>query len=55
MQRVVDTWTKENDLVGDFFMGSGSFLSVAHKNNRKIVGCDISKTAYEMTVKRLGE
>lgn len=55
MERVIDTWSKKGDNVGDFFMGSGTFLAVAEKKGRNIVGCDISKTAYEMTKKRINE
>jgi DNA modification methylase len=54
MKRVIDAWTQENDIVADFFMGSGSFLYVAKENNRNYIGCDISKEAYDITKERLG-
>lgn len=53
MKRILDSWTKEDDFVGDFFMGSGSFLYVAKENNRNYIGCDISKIAFKITEKRL--
>tara|TARA_Y100000310_G_scaffold344334_2_gene456509 strand:- start:76 stop:750 length:675 start_codon:yes stop_codon:yes gene_type:complete len=53
LERVIDTFSKEGDLVADFFMGSGTSLAVAKRMNRKILGCDISKEAYEITLNRL--
>lgn len=53
MSRIIDTWTKEGDLVADFFMGSGSFISAAKKMNRSFIGCDNSEVAFKLTTKRL--
>ena len=47
------TWTNENDLVYDPFMGSGTTAKVAFLNNRKWLGSEISKEYIEVAHKRL--
>lgn len=42
-----------DDIVGDFFMGSGTTAVVADKLGRKFFGCDISKDYVEMALERL--
>lgn len=42
------TWSNEGDLVLDPFMGSGTSLKMAKKNNRKYLGFDVSSVyCYE--------
>lgn len=53
MDRVVQLYSNEGDIVADFFMGSGSFLVSAKNLNRKYIGCDIGEKAFEITKKRL--
>ena len=45
--------TNENDLVADFFCGSGTTLIVAEKLGRRWIGCDRAKHAIHITKKRL--
>lgn len=47
--------SNENDIVADFFCGSGTTLVVAKELNRNYIGCDINPKAIEITNKRLNE
>ena len=49
----INTSSNENDIVADFFMGSGTTGEVALELNRKFIGCDIGERAFEITNKRL--
>ena len=55
MKRIVLASTREGDLVGDFFCGSGSMLEAAHMLGRRFAGCDNEKLAVSMARKRLME
>ena len=41
LRRIIETTTKENDIVLDFFLGSATSIAVAHKLNRKWIGMEI--------------
>ncbi|MGL2711396.1 site-specific DNA-methyltransferase [Helicobacter pylori] len=43
LQRILEISTKENDLVLDFFAGSGTTCAVAHKLKRKYIGVEIGE------------
>lgn len=45
MKRIVLASSNENDIVADFFCGSGSFLKVAHELGRSCIGCDSNQSA----------
>lgn len=47
------TWTNENDLVYDPFMGSGTTAKVAHMMNRRWLGSEVSKEYVDLANKRL--
>ena len=53
LQRVIDISTNENDLVADFFCGSGTTAAVAEKLGRKWIASDLGKFAIHTTRKRL--
>jgi adenine specific DNA methylase Mod len=53
LERVIKASTNENDLIADFFCGSGTTLAVAEKLNRKWIGCDLGKFAIHTSRKRL--
>lgn len=53
LDRILSLTTVENDLVADFFCGSGTTLAVAEKLNRKWIGCDLGKFAIHTSRKRL--
>ena len=56
-EKLIETFikvsSKEGDLVGDFFAGSGTTLVVSKKLRRKYFGCDIEPKYYEIAKKRL--
>lgn len=53
VRRIIEMSTKENDIVLDFFSGSGTTASVATKLNRRFITADQLDTQIEMSLKRL--
>ena len=47
--------SNENDVVADFFCGSGTSLVVAKELGRQYIGCDINPRAVEITKNRIEE
>ena len=47
------SWSNENDIVYDPFMGSGTSAKMAIKNNRNWIGSEISSEYVELANKRL--
>ncbi|OGZ99006.1 MAG: hypothetical protein A3C07_02350 [Candidatus Sungbacteria bacterium RIFCSPHIGHO2_02_FULL_47_11] len=55
LERIMNTSTDENDLVADFFAGSGTTLVVAEKLNRRWIGCELGKVGIQVARGRLVE
>lgn len=53
LQRIIEISTQENDLVMDFFAGSGTTLAVAHKMKRRFVGIEQMDYVKTITKERL--
>ena len=53
LQRIIASATDENDIVLDFFGGSGSTAATAHKMNRKYITIEQMDYVREKIVKRL--
>lgn len=53
IERIIKSSSNENDLVADFYLGSGTTAVACKKLNRNFIGCDIKKEAIEITNKRL--
>lgn len=53
IERIVKATTNENDLVADFFCGSGTTAAVAERLGRKWITSDLGKFAIHTTRKRL--
>ena len=53
LERIIRQSSNENDLIADFFCGSGTTLVVAEKLNRRWIGCDLGKFAIHTSRKRL--
>ncbi len=53
LERVIESTTKEGDLILDFFSGSGTTLAVAEKLKRKWISCDIGKLSFYTIQKRI--
>jgi DNA modification methylase len=52
LSRIIKASSNENDIVADFFCGSGTTLAVAEKLSRKWIGSDLGKFAIHTTRKR---
>ena len=53
IQRIVEMSSEPDDLVADFFCGSGTSLAVAEKLGRRWIGCDLGRWGIHTTRKRL--
>jgi adenine specific DNA methylase Mod len=53
LERIIKASSNENDVVADFFCGSGTTAAVAEKLNRKWICSDLGKFAIHTTRKRL--
>lgn len=53
LMRILNASSNKGDVVADFFMGGGTTGAVALKNNRRFIGCDISRVAVSVTASRL--
>ena len=53
LERIIKASSNENDIVADFFCGSGTTLAVAEKLGRKWIGCDLGRFGIHTTRKRL--
>jgi len=40
-EHIIKVSSREGDVVGDFFCGSGGSLEMAHKMGRRYIGCDL--------------
>jgi adenine specific DNA methylase Mod len=55
LEMVINASSKENDIVCDFFSGSGTTIAVAEKLGRKWIGSDLSKFSINTIKKRMIE
>jgi adenine specific DNA methylase Mod len=53
LKRIILASTRENDVVADFFCGSGTTLAAAEKLGRKWIGCDLTEHAINICRKRI--
>ncbi|KAF0148405.1 MAG: putative adenine-specific DNA-methyltransferase [Ignavibacteria bacterium] len=53
LERIIQASSNKNDIVADFFCGSGTTLAVAEKFGRKWIGSDLGKFAIHTTKKRM--
>jgi adenine-specific DNA-methyltransferase len=53
LRRIVEWTTREGDVVGDFFCGSGTTLLAAEFLGRQWIGCDVGGRAVEVAAGRL--
>lgn len=53
LERIIKLGSNENDLIADFFCGSGTTLLAAEKLKRRWIGCDISEYSIYLTRKRI--
>ena len=53
IERIIKASSNENDIVADFFVGSGTTCAVAEKLGRKWIGTDLGKFSIHTTRKRM--
>ncbi len=53
VERIIKSSSDEDDLVADFYMGSGTTAVACKTLNRKFIGCDISQRAVDLSIERL--
>jgi DNA modification methylase len=53
LDRIITSFSNKDDLIADFFAGSGTALVVAEKKGRRWIGCDSSKVAIQVARNRL--
>jgi len=55
IKRFVLASSNENDVVADYYLGSGTTAEVCEELNRNFIGCDIGEKAIEITKQRLSD
>lgn len=55
LERIIKASSNENDVVADFYCGSGTTLAVANSLNRNFIGCDINENAVRICNERLNK
>ena len=53
IKRIILSTTNENDLIADFFVGSGTTVAIAEKLNRKWLASDVGRFGINTTRKRM--
>jgi adenine-specific DNA-methyltransferase len=53
LKRVIESTSTENDLVMDFFLGSGTTTAVAHKLKRKWIGIEMGEHFWTVILPRM--
>jgi site-specific DNA-methyltransferase (adenine-specific) len=53
LERIIQASSNPDDVVADFFCGSGTALAVAQRLGRRWIGCDISPEAVDIARRRL--
>jgi len=52
LERIIKASSNEDDLVADFYMGSGTTAEVCFDLNRNFIGCDINEKAIKISKRR---
>ena len=55
LERIIKASSNENDVVADFYCGSGTTFAVAKSLNRNFIGCDINENAVRICNERLNK
>ena len=53
LKRIIQLATNENDLVLDFYLGSGTTIAVAHKLQRRFIGIEIMEHQINLCLERM--
>ncbi|MBG5918981.1 site-specific DNA-methyltransferase [Providencia huaxiensis] len=55
MEHIINSSSREGDVVADFFMGSGATIKAALKLNRRVIGVELETERFEQTLKEINE
>lgn len=55
VKKIIRNSSKENDIVADFFLGSGTTAVACKETNRQYIGFEINKKWYDIAVNRLNK
>ena len=55
LQRIIELSTNEDDIVLDYFAGSGTTAAVAHKMDRQYIGIEQMDYINDLTLTRLNK
>ena len=55
MEHIINSSSREGDVVADFFMGSGATIKAALKLNRRVIGVELETDRFEQTLKEINE
>lgn len=53
LRRIIESTTSQDDIIADFFMGSGTTMAAAEKLGRKWIGSDMGKFSIHTARKRM--
>ena len=53
LERIIESSTEQDDIVADFFAGSGTTAVVAQRMNRRWIVCDLSEASIKVMKERL--
>lgn len=53
LERIIQLTTNKNDLVLDFYLGSGTTIAVAHKLQRRFIGVEIMDHQINLCLERM--
>lgn len=53
LERIIQLTTNQNDLVLDFYLGSGTTIAVAHKLQRRFIGIEIMEHQINLCLERM--
>ncbi|WP_237388493.1 site-specific DNA-methyltransferase, partial [Xenorhabdus sp. Sc-CR9] len=55
MTHIIQSSSKQGDMVADFFMGSGATLKAALKLNRRVLGVELEEARFKQTEQEINE
>jgi site-specific DNA-methyltransferase (adenine-specific) len=55
MTHIIQSSSREGDLVADFFMGSGATLKAALKLNRRVLGVELEEARFQQTEQEIND
>ncbi len=53
LEKIIRAYTNKDDIVFDFFAGSGTTMAVSEKLGRRWIMCDLGKLSYYTMIKRI--